>query len=93
MKDLKTTALSLLFALFFPFLFSAQPTAFQWKQVAPGVWKATVGKPEKLTPLGVAEIEPRVDALQKLGTPAFPETLQESKNELADDKVYLHFPL
>lgn len=83
----------LFLALFSPLFLSAQPINFQWKQIAPGVWKATVGKPEKLTPLGVAEIEPRVDALQKLGTPAFPKALQESKSELTDGKAYLHFPL
>ncbi len=93
MNAVKKITTSLLFSLFFPFLLFAQPAPFQWQQVAPGVWKATVGKPEKLTPLGVAEIEPRVDALKKLGASAFPKALQESKSELTDGKLYLHFPL
>ena len=74
-------------------LLHAQPTPFQWKQVAPGVWKATVGKPEAISPLSVAEIKPRVEGLQKLGTPPFPNELKESKNERTDGKVYLRFPL
>ncbi|WP_373513877.1 TIM-barrel domain-containing protein [Persicitalea sp.] len=80
-------------ALFFPFSLFAQTTTFQWQQVAPGVWKATVGKPEKLTLLGVAEIQPRVEALQKLGTPVFPNELKQSTHELTDGKAYLRFPL
>ncbi|CAG5018495.1 hypothetical protein DYBT9275_06013 [Dyadobacter sp. CECT 9275] len=71
----------------------AQTTDFQWKQVAPGVWKATVGKPENFSPLGVAGIQPATAALQKLGTPAFPKYLSGSKNELSDGKAYLRFPL
>jgi len=71
----------------------AQPTVFQWKQVAPGVWKANVGKPEKISPLSIAEIKPQFEALQRLGSPVFPALLNDSKNELADGKTYLRFPL
>lgn len=68
-------------------------TPFQWSQVAPGVWKAIVGKPEKISPLSIAEIKPQTEALQKIGTPAFPDLLKESQNELTDGKTYLRFPL
>ena len=71
----------------------AQATDFQWKQVAPGVWKATVGKPENISPLSVAGVKPLTAALQKLGTPVFPKYLAGSKNELTDGKAYLRFPL
>lgn len=71
----------------------AQSADFQWKLVAPGVWKAIVGKPETLSPLGVAGIKPMTEALQKLGAPIFPKSLISSKNELADGKTYLRFPL
>jgi alpha-glucosidase (family GH31 glycosyl hydrolase) len=83
----------LLFFLLLSFVSNAQPAHFNWQQVAPGVWKATVGKPDAISPLGVAEIKPRVEALQKLGTPAFPQEIKESKNERTDGKVYLRFPL
>lgn len=66
---------------------------FQWILVAPGVWKAVVGQAETITPLGIAQIKPRREALQKLGSPTFPSLLVESSRELNDGKVYLHFPL
>jgi alpha-glucosidase (family GH31 glycosyl hydrolase) len=87
------------FVLFFLFqvtIFSfaeAQTAGFQWKLVAPGVWKAIVGKPEQISPLGVAGIKPRTEALRALGSPSFPGLLAESKNELTDGKAYLRFPL
>ena len=71
----------------------AQQTDFQWKQVAPGVWKAIVGKPESISPLGVAGIIPMTEALQKLGSSSFPKSLAGSKKELTDGKAYLRFPL
>jgi alpha-glucosidase (family GH31 glycosyl hydrolase) len=83
----------ILFQLFLPFMLLGQPSDFRWKQVAPGVWKADVGKPEKISPFGVAEIKPKMEALQRLGTPSFPADLSESRNELTDGKTYLRFPL
>ncbi|MFK7693902.1 TIM-barrel domain-containing protein [Paenibacillus sp. HJGM_3] len=34
-----------------------------WKEIAPGVWKATVGSPEGLTPLQVIGAAPRLEAM------------------------------
>jgi len=45
----------------------AQQTAFNWQPVAPGVWKAVVGKADGPTPLSVAAVEPKLDGLTKLG--------------------------
>jgi alpha-glucosidase (family GH31 glycosyl hydrolase) len=83
----------ILFQLFLPFMLLGQPSEFRWKQVAPGVWKADVGKPERISPLSVAEIKPKIEALQHLGTPSFPADLKESVGELTDGKTYLRFPL
>lgn len=85
--------LSLLAFILLSFATLAQPADFRWQQIAPGVWKATVGKPEAISLLSVAEVKPRVEALQKLGTPTFPQELKGSKNERTDGKVYLRFPL
>lgn len=74
------------------FLF-AQPSGLPWKQVAPGVWKAVVGKPEAISPLGVAEIQPKTEAIQKLGAPTFPHQMNESSYTFGDGKTYLTFPL
>ena len=72
---------------------SAQEKSLQWQQVAAGVWKAVAGVPEKISPLSIANIQPNIDALSKLGKPAFPVNLQQSVNEIFDAKTLLRFPL
>ncbi|TDE17232.1 TIM-barrel domain-containing protein [Dyadobacter psychrotolerans] len=89
----KTHLLFFLSSFVFNYNLNAQNANFQWKRVAPGVWKAIVGKPEQISLLGVAQIKPMQQALEKLGAPAFPKHLTGSKNELTDGKVYLRFPL
>lgn len=70
-----------------------QQTAFQWQQIAPGVWKSVVGSPDGITPLAVADVKPRLDGLQKLGEMPFPTLLGESVHERTDNKTLLRFPL
>src|SRR5579884_908223 len=43
-----------------------------WKEVAPGIWKAVLGTPEPLSPLGVVGAEPRQSALEIMETCPFP---------------------
>lgn len=71
----------------------AQEKVLNWQPVAAGVWKATAGSPEKITPLSIADIKPATEALAKLGEISFPENLRESANEQSDAKTYLRFPL
>lgn len=71
----------------------AQQTAFRWELIAPGVWKAVAGMSDKITPLAVADIQPRQDGLKKLGGPSFPTALTESVHQETDGKTYLRFPL
>ena len=71
----------------------AQQTAFQWQQIAPGVWKSVVGSPDGITPLSVADVKPRLDGLQKLGDIPFPALLGESVHEKTDGRIFLRFPL
>jgi alpha-glucosidase (family GH31 glycosyl hydrolase) len=71
----------------------AQPAPLSWQPVAPGIWKAVVGKPELISPLGVAEIITKTNALQQLGNSSFPELLKTSSSEQFDGKIHLHFPL
>lgn len=73
--------------------FNSTGQSLNWKEVAPGVWKTVVGVPEKVTPLSVAEIQPKLDGLKKLGEKSFPEGLKQSSGELTDGKTYLSFPL
>ncbi|MBN8826049.1 MULTISPECIES: TIM-barrel domain-containing protein [unclassified Spirosoma] len=72
---------------------TAQSTDFRWESVAPGVWKAVVGQSDRITPLAVAGITPRIDRLKSLGEPAFPDVLAGSSHQSVDGKTYLRFPL
>ncbi|WP_020598787.1 TIM-barrel domain-containing protein [Spirosoma panaciterrae] len=72
---------------------TAQSANFQWQSVAPGVWKAVVGQSDRITPLAVAGITPRIDRLKSLGEPPFPNALAGSIYQLVDGKTYLRFPL
>ncbi|TAD82453.1 MAG: DUF5110 domain-containing protein [Bacteroidetes bacterium] len=64
-----------------------------WQQVHPGIWKATVGKPEKISLLSAAAIKPRVSALAKLPAAGFPLEKGAISVQVVDGKTYLRFPL
>ena len=64
-----------------------------WDIVAPGVWKATVGTPEKYDLLKAAGVQPNVDAITKLGKAEFPIPIKEIVAEISDGKTLLRFPL
>ena len=65
----------------------------QWKEVEPGIWKATAGTPEKITLLSVANATPAKSALQQLPATQFPLAKDEITSRVVDGKVYLKFPL
>ncbi|MEC5146436.1 TIM-barrel domain-containing protein [Chitinophaga sp. 212800010-3] len=71
----------------------AQQLALHWEPVAPGVWKAVVGNPEKIDLLGTAGIQPRKEALQQLGERDFPFSPADCFAASAAGKVHLRFPL
>src|SRR4051812_33653796 len=74
---------------------SAQPAPAspQWQQVAPGVWKATIGQAESFTLLNAAGIEPRTEALQAMPAAAFPIDQSEVEARVINGKTMLRFPL
>ena len=72
---------------------AGQQIPIKWQVVAPGVWKATIGRTERFDLLKTADIHPRKAALQKLGQPAFPLTQADCVAATQDGKVYLRFPL
>ncbi|MBC9909147.1 DUF5110 domain-containing protein [Chitinophaga varians] len=74
-------------------LMRAQPVPLKWEQVAPGVWKTTVGQPDKVDLLTTAGGSPRREALQKLGDLSFPLPQADCNAEIKEGKVYLRFPL
>ena len=79
--------------LFLSYNLFAQKDKLRWTQVAPGVWKTVIGTPDQLNLLSAAGGTPKVEALTKLGEPAFPSYLEDGAGEISDGKTYLRFPL
>jgi alpha-glucosidase (family GH31 glycosyl hydrolase) len=71
----------------------AQSVPLQWQEVAPGIWKATIGKPETVDLLKTAGGQPRQAALQQLGARNFPLSQEDCHADIQDGKIYLRFPL
>ncbi len=61
--------------------------------MAPGVWRAQVGRPESLTLLGAAGAKPSVEALRRMPDAAFPLDRGEIEARQWDWKTALRFPL
>ena len=64
-----------------------------WKEVAPGVWKGIVGKPESYDLLKASGSQPRIQALEKMTTSSFPFSTNDIAGSIADGKTALRFPL
>jgi alpha-glucosidase (family GH31 glycosyl hydrolase) len=64
-----------------------------WTLVAPGVWKTTIGKPEDLTLLSAAGIQPQTAALAALPEAAFPLNAKEIVASQWDWKTAVRLPL
>ncbi|MBS0028316.1 TIM-barrel domain-containing protein [Chitinophaga sp. 22321] len=90
---MKTTFIFFLCCIFWASSSQAQPVPLKWEPVAPGIWKATIGQPDKVDLLGTAGGSPRQEALQKLGERTFPLQPAGCNAEIRDGKVYLRFPL
>src|SRR5215207_2837593 len=72
---------------------SEKAVALRWVRVAPGVWRALVGRPESLTLLGAAGAKPSVEALRRMPDAAFPLDRGEIEARQWDWKTALRFPL
>jgi alpha-D-xyloside xylohydrolase len=64
-----------------------------WSEVAPGVWKAVVGKPEAYDLLKASGATPNLNALAKVTKAPFPLQQSDITAKLNDGKTYLRFPL
>lgn len=82
----------LLFCVLLSFSGLAQ-SAVQWTQVHPGIWKLSVGTPEKISLLEAAGISPDSKGLAKLAATDFPLNKSEIDIRQKDNKIYLRFPL
>lgn len=62
-----------------------------WKQRAPGVWSATIGKPE----IGTMEFAgtPMLEALKELGEPALPPSMREARGDVHGAYASVRLPL
>jgi alpha-glucosidase (family GH31 glycosyl hydrolase) len=72
---------------------SAQERALRWERVAPGVWRAQVGRPESLTLLGAAGARPALEALGRLPDAPFPFDRREVEGRRRGWKTAVRLPL
>jgi alpha-D-xyloside xylohydrolase len=70
-----------------------RPLTLRWTLVAPGVWKAIAGVPERVSLLGAAGSSPSLDGLRRAGPAEFPLDRHEIVAQLVDGKLALRFPL
>jgi alpha-glucosidase (family GH31 glycosyl hydrolase) len=68
-------------------------TTLQWLEVQPGIWKSTVGRPERVTPLRAAEAKANSRALAALPKATFPLSADKIAISTQDHKIFLRFPL
>lgn len=73
--------------------FKTKAQALQWTEVAPGVWKGIVGKPEAYDLLKASGATPNKEALAKIVASAFPFVQNDIAGTITDGKTYLRFPL
>ena len=75
----------------------AQPSprslTLRWTLVAPGVWRATAGTPERISLLGAAGSKPSLDGLQRVGPAEFPLDRSGIVAQVVDGKLVRRFPL
>jgi len=64
-----------------------------WTEVAPGVWRASAGTPERVSLLGIAGGTPQRDGLARVGSAPFPLDRAEIQAQRVDGKLALRFPL
>jgi alpha-glucosidase (family GH31 glycosyl hydrolase) len=73
--------------------FIANAQDISWSEIAPGVWKGVVGKPESYDLLSASGSKPMADAIAKMQRAAFPLPQSDITGKVQDGKTCLHFPL
>jgi alpha-glucosidase (family GH31 glycosyl hydrolase) len=68
-------------------------TSPEWIEIYPGIWKTTVGTPEKISLLKAASVNANEVALGALPKAGFPISRSEIDIKQIDHKLYLRFPL
>jgi len=90
-----TTALlkALLIFQLFCCISNSNAQEIQWNEVAPGVWKGIVGKPEAYDLLKASGAKPYIEGLEQIAKAAFPFPQKNILGNMLDGKTYLRFPL
>src|SRR5690349_13612858 len=70
-----------------------QDLELEWREVAPGVWRAEAGTPEAVSLLGSAGARPSVEGLARLGAAPLALPRERIHAALRDGKLTLRFPL
>jgi alpha-D-xyloside xylohydrolase len=83
----------LLVVIGFMLLNSVSGQQLTWEKKYNGIWKAVVGKPEKVGLLNSVNNTPAINGLDKLPAVEFPLKATEIHATIVDGKVYLRFPL
>lgn len=65
----------------------------EWIQEGQGVWKVSVGKPDKINLLSELDITPNWKAIEEIGETSLVINPQEVEMNVIDGKTYIHFPL
>lgn len=65
----------------------------EWIQEGQGVWKVSVGKPDKVNLLSELDITPNWKAIEEIGDTSLVINPQEVEMNVIDGKTYIHFPL
>lgn len=68
-------------------------TQNEWTQEGQGVWKISVGRPEKVNLLSELEVTPNWKAIEEIGEASLAINPKEVKAEVIDGKTYIRFPL
>ena len=71
----------------------AQAQEIVWKEVASGVWKGVIGKPEDYDLIKASGASPNEAALEKITKAVFPFSPTEIEGTANEGKTFLRFPL
>lgn len=74
-------------------VFSAAGQKISWTEIAQGVWKGVIGKPESFDLLQASGARPNKEALRKIPASSFPFTAEMAVGAIIDGKTSLRFPL
>lgn len=78
---------------FVSLLFSCSQKQEKWSEVASGVWKVSVGCPEKMNLLSELELSPNKEAIDEIEKAELPIIKEDISIEVVDNKTYIRLPL